>query len=76
MVISGPLSVAASTEKRILVVRIGSTQVRRYDIAVGKKAHPTPMGRFTTAITGAGSSAGRSGAPRPATSAGSSRMVN
>src|SRR5919201_570508 len=47
IVISGPLSVAASTQKRILVVRIGATDVRRYDIAVGTKKHPTPMGRFT-----------------------------
>ena len=46
IVISGPLSMAASTEKRILVVRIGATDVRQYDIAVGTKAHPTPMGRF------------------------------
>jgi lipoprotein-anchoring transpeptidase ErfK/SrfK len=47
IVISGPLSVAASTEKRILVVRIGATDVRKYDIAVGTKAHPTPTGHFT-----------------------------
>lgn len=46
VVISGPLSVAASTQKKILVVRIGATDVRRYDIAVGTRAHPTPMGRF------------------------------
>jgi lipoprotein-anchoring transpeptidase ErfK/SrfK len=46
VVISGPLSVAASTEKRILVVRIGATDVRQYNIAVGTKKKPTPMGRF------------------------------
>lgn len=46
VIISGPLTMAASTEKRILVVRIGATDVRRYDIAVGKKSSPTPMGRF------------------------------
>jgi len=45
-IISGPLSIAASTEKKILVVRIGATDVRHYDIAVGTKSHPTPMGRF------------------------------
>ena len=45
-VISGPLTMAASTEKRILVVRIGATDVRHYDVAVGTKAHSTPMGRF------------------------------
>lgn len=46
VVVSGPLTMAASTEKRILVVRIGATDVRRYDVAVGTKSHPTPMGRF------------------------------
>src|SRR5438128_6026102 len=46
VIISGPLSVAASTQKKILVVRIGATDIRHYDIAVGTKAHPTPMGRF------------------------------
>jgi L,D-transpeptidase ErfK/SrfK len=45
-VISGPLTMAASTEKKILVVRIGPYDVKKYDIAVGMKAHPTPMGRF------------------------------
>jgi lipoprotein-anchoring transpeptidase ErfK/SrfK len=44
---SGPLSMAASTQKKILVVRIGAQEVRRYDVAVGSKAHPTPGGRFT-----------------------------
>ena len=45
-VISGPLTMAASTEKKILVVRIGPYDVKKYDVAVGTKAHPTPMGRF------------------------------
>ena len=45
-VISGPLSIAASTDKKILVVRIGATEVRHYDIATGTRNHPTPMGRF------------------------------
>ena len=44
--VSGPLSMAVSTQKRILVVRIGSTEVRRYSVAVGSKKHPTPNGRF------------------------------
>jgi len=47
VVVSGPLTMAASTEKKILVVRIGSTDVRQYDVAGGMKAHPTPMGHFT-----------------------------
>ena len=37
---------AASTQKKILVVRIAATDVRRYDTAVGMKSHPTPNGRF------------------------------
>lgn len=44
--VSGPLSMAASTQKKILVVRVGASDVRHYDIAVGTKAHPTPNGRF------------------------------
>jgi lipoprotein-anchoring transpeptidase ErfK/SrfK len=46
VIITGPLSMAASTEKKILVVRIGATDVRQYDIAVGTKSHPTPTGHF------------------------------
>jgi len=41
-IISGPLTMAASTEKKILVVRIGG----HYDTAVGSKKHPTRGGRF------------------------------
>ncbi|HKO56412.1 MAG TPA: L,D-transpeptidase [Thermoanaerobaculia bacterium] len=44
---TGPLSMAASTQKKILVVRIGAKEMRRYDIAVGTKSHATPNGRFT-----------------------------
>ena len=44
---SGPLTMAASTQKKILVVRIGGVDVKKYDIAVGSKKHPTPMGYFT-----------------------------
>src|SRR5882672_2774948 len=46
-VVSGPLTMAASTQKKILVVRIGGQEVKRYDVAVGTKAHPTPTGHFT-----------------------------
>jgi len=46
-VVSGPLTMAASTQKKILVVRIGGHDVKKYDTAVGSKKHPTPMGRFT-----------------------------
>ncbi len=47
VVVTGPLTMAASTQKKILVVRIGATDMRRYDVAVGSKKHPTPMGRFS-----------------------------
>ncbi|HEY4640623.1 MAG TPA: L,D-transpeptidase [Thermoanaerobaculia bacterium] len=46
-VVTGPLSMAVSTQKKILVVRIGATEMRRYSVAVGTKSKPTPMGRFT-----------------------------
>lgn len=46
-VVTGPLTMAVSTQKKILVVRIGSTEMRRYTVAVGTKAKPTPMGQFT-----------------------------
>lgn len=46
-VVTGPLTMAVSTQKRILVVRIGATEVRRYSVAVGSKKHATPTGRFT-----------------------------
>jgi lipoprotein-anchoring transpeptidase ErfK/SrfK len=45
--ITGPLTMAVSTQKKILVVRIGGTEMRRYTVAVGTKAKPTPMGQFT-----------------------------
>jgi lipoprotein-anchoring transpeptidase ErfK/SrfK len=45
-VVSGPLTMAVSTKKKILVVRIGATDVKRYSVAVGSKGHPTPNGRF------------------------------
>jgi len=41
-----PLSMAVSTQKKILVVRINGQDVKRYDVAVGTSKHPTPMGRF------------------------------
>lgn len=40
------LSMAVSTQKKILVVRINGQDVKKYDVAVGTKLHPTPMGRF------------------------------
>lgn len=43
----GPVTMAASTQKKILVVRVGGKDLKRYDVAVGSKKHPTPHGRFT-----------------------------
>jgi len=45
-VIAGPITLAASTKKKILEVRVGGVTTKRYDIAVGTKAHPTPNGTF------------------------------
>ena len=46
-VVTGPLTMAVSTQKKILVVRIGGTEMRRYTVAVGTKVKPRPMGQFT-----------------------------
>ncbi len=46
VVISGPLTMAVSTHKKILVVRIGNYDVRKYPVAVGMAKHPTPTGHF------------------------------
>ena len=43
---SGPITIAVSTQKKILVVRVGGVDVKQYAVAVGTKAKPTPMGRF------------------------------
>jgi len=42
-----PLTIAVSTQKKILVVRQFGKDVKKYDVAVGTKKHPTPMGTFT-----------------------------
>ena len=44
---SGPITIAVSTQKKILVVRVGGVDVKQYSVAVGTKAKPTPMGHFT-----------------------------
>lgn len=40
------VSMAVSTKKNILELRVGGRTIRRYDVSVGKKAHPTPHGTF------------------------------
>jgi lipoprotein-anchoring transpeptidase ErfK/SrfK len=44
---SGVVTLAVSTKKNILELRVGGKRVRRYDVSVGLKAHPTPNGTFT-----------------------------
>ena len=40
------VSLAVSTKKNIMELRVGGKTIRRYDVSVGKKAHPTPHGTF------------------------------
>jgi len=44
---AGPLSIAVSTQKKILVVRLAGADVKTYEVAVGTKQKPTPMGNFS-----------------------------
>ena len=37
---------AVSTKKNVMELRVGNRLIRRYDVSVGKKAHPTPHGTF------------------------------
>jgi hypothetical protein len=37
---------AVSTKKNIMELRVGSKTLRRYDVSVGTKKHPTPHGTF------------------------------
>jgi lipoprotein-anchoring transpeptidase ErfK/SrfK len=41
------VSLAVSTKKNILELRVGGKTIRRYDVSVGTKGHPTPHGTFT-----------------------------
>jgi lipoprotein-anchoring transpeptidase ErfK/SrfK len=41
------VSLAVSTKKNIMELRVGGKTIRRYDVSVGKKAHPTPHGTFS-----------------------------
>ncbi|HEX6100839.1 MAG TPA: L,D-transpeptidase [Thermoanaerobaculia bacterium] len=40
------VSLAVSTKKNVMELRVGGKTIRRYDVSVGKKAHPTPHGTF------------------------------
>ena len=41
------VSLAVSTKKNIMELRVGNRMIRRYDVSVGKKAHPTPHGTYS-----------------------------
>jgi lipoprotein-anchoring transpeptidase ErfK/SrfK len=43
----GPLNMYASLSQRVLVVGVGKNPIKRYPVAVGTKAHPTPQGLFS-----------------------------
>ena len=40
------VSLAVSTKKNIMELRVGGKTLRRYDVSVGTKSHPTPHGTF------------------------------
>ncbi|HEY0372151.1 MAG TPA: L,D-transpeptidase [Thermoanaerobaculia bacterium] len=40
------VSLAVSTKKNIMELRVGGKTLHRYDVSVGTKAHPTPHGTF------------------------------
>ena len=42
----GAISLAASTKKNILVVRVAGKDVKTYNVSVGTKKFPTPSGTF------------------------------
>ena len=45
-VVSGPITIAVSTKKKIMEVRVADVTTKRYTVAVGAKGHPTPNGTF------------------------------
>lgn len=44
--VPGEVTLAASTKKNILELRVGGRAIRRYDVSVGTKKYPTPHGTF------------------------------
>src|SRR4051794_11688195 len=45
-VVAGPITIAVSTKKNIMEVRVGGVTTKRYSVSAGTKAHPTPHGQF------------------------------
>src|SRR5438045_3072489 len=46
LAVQSPLSIAVSTKKNILVVRYNGQDIKKYDVSVGIRNKPTPMGTF------------------------------
>jgi lipoprotein-anchoring transpeptidase ErfK/SrfK len=44
--VPGEVSLAVSTQKNIMELRVGGRTIHRYDVSVGTKKHPTPQGTF------------------------------
>ncbi len=44
--VPGEVTLAASTKKNVMELRVGGKTIRRYDVSVGKKKFPTPHGTF------------------------------
>jgi lipoprotein-anchoring transpeptidase ErfK/SrfK len=40
------VNLAVSTKKNVLELRVGNKVIHRYEVSVGKKAHPTPQGAY------------------------------
>jgi lipoprotein-anchoring transpeptidase ErfK/SrfK len=47
MAAPGPLNMLVDLSKRKLYVAIGTSPIRTFSVAVGAKAHPTPIGLFS-----------------------------
>ena len=45
-VVPGEISLAVSTKKNIMELRVGGKTIRRYDVSVGTKKFPTPHGTY------------------------------
>ena len=43
---TGVVSLAASTKKNVVELRVGGKTIKRYEVSVGTKAHPTPSGTY------------------------------
>jgi lipoprotein-anchoring transpeptidase ErfK/SrfK len=44
--VPGEISIAVSTKKNIMELRVSGKTIHRYDVSVGTKKHPTPPGTY------------------------------